>query len=66
MFNPVRRKSAAAPSVGLVGDHADKLSRIRPFVADDDERPTREDREYGRTILLLPPLPRSLSGKGKQ
>lgn len=68
MFKSARRESAAAPSAGLVGDHADKLSRIRPIVADDDERPSREDRDYGQTIFTrgTVPLPRFLTGKKKK
>jgi hypothetical protein len=35
-----------------------KLSRVRPLALDDeDERPTREDRDYGRTIFTQPPVP---------
>jgi hypothetical protein len=57
-------KQANTPP-GLVGDHADKLSRIRPLAHDDDERPNREDREYGHTIFTrgVVPLPRFLRGK---
>ncbi len=53
------------PQPGLVGDHADKLSRIRPIAHDEDERPRREDREYGQTIFTRSPvpLPRFLKGK---
>ena len=51
--------------VGLVGDHADKLSRIEPIAHDDDERPSREDRDYGQTIFTRGPvpLPRFLKGR---
>lgn len=28
-----------------MGDHADKLSRVRALPHDEDERPSREDRE---------------------
>lgn len=60
MFKPRRRQQRAAPPV-LVGDHADKLSRIRPIAHDEDERQTREDRDYGQTlftrgIAALPPF----------
>jgi hypothetical protein len=50
-----------------VGDHADKLSRIRPLAHDEDERPSREDRGYGQTIFSRPPvpLPRFLTGRRK-
>lgn len=53
---------------GYVGDHADKLSRIRPLAHDEDERPRREDREYGQTIFTRPPvpLPRFLKGGRKR
>ena len=44
-----RRKANSPPA--LVGDHADKLSRIRPIARDEDERPTREDRDYGQTLF---------------
>jgi hypothetical protein len=67
VFKSARRSSAPAPSGGLVGDHADKLSRIRPIAHDDDERPTREDRDYGQTIFTRAamPLPRFLTGRKK-
>jgi len=54
------------PPPALVGDHADKLSRIRPIAHDDDdERPSREDRDYGQTIFTrgVVPVPRFLRGK---
>jgi hypothetical protein len=35
---------APAPATGYVGDHADKLSRIRPVFHDDDERQSAADR----------------------
>ena len=41
----------------LVGDHADKLSGIRPLPHDEDEQPRREDRSYGQTIFSRPPVP---------
>ena len=31
MFKPPRRRRSADPPPGLVGDHADKLSRIQPI-----------------------------------
>ncbi len=37
-----RRRSAAPPPV-LVGDHTDRLSRLRPIRHDPDDRPCRED-----------------------
>jgi hypothetical protein len=65
VFKPGRRASAAAPSSGLVGDHADKLSRIQPIIHDEDERQSREDRDYGQTIFTrgVTVLPRFMTGK---
>ena len=66
MFKPGRRQSAAAPPV-LVGDHTDKLTRIRPIVHDEDERQSREDRDYGQTIFTrgVAALPRFITGVRK-
>jgi hypothetical protein len=49
---------------GYVGDHADKLGRVRSMPHDEDDRPSREDRTYGETIFTRPavPLPRFLRG----
>jgi len=49
------------------GDQADKLSGVRPLAHDEDERPSREDRRFGRTIFNRPPvpLPRFLTGAKK-
>ena len=64
-----RRSGGASspPVTGQVGDHADKLSHVRPTMHDDDERPSREDRDYGSTIFTRPPvpLPRFLKGRKK-
>jgi hypothetical protein len=51
-----------------VGDHADKLSRIRPLAHDEDERPRREDMAYGETLFNRAPvpLPRFLTGRRKK
>jgi hypothetical protein len=59
-----QRKGSPQPT-GYVGDHADKLHRIRPLPHDEDERPSREDKDYGRTIFTRPPvpLPRFLRGR---
>ena len=50
---------------GYVGDHADKLGRVRSMPHDEDDRPTREDRTYGETIFNrgVVPLPRFLRGR---
>jgi hypothetical protein len=44
-----------------------KLSGTRPLAHDDDERPSREDRDYGSTIFTRPavPMPRFLKGRKK-
>jgi hypothetical protein len=44
-----------------------KLSGVRPTLHEDDERPSREDRDYGSTIFTRPPvpLPRFLKGGKK-
>lgn len=51
-----KRQKPSRPT-GYVGDHADKLSHVRPLDLDDDERPTREDRKYGETIFNRAPVP---------
>jgi hypothetical protein len=43
---------------------ADRLGGVRPVFHDEDERPSREDRDYGQTIFTrgTVPLPRVLRG----
>ena len=62
------RRSRNESPTGYVGDHADKLSRIRPLDHDEDERPRREDLAYGETIFNRAPvpLPRFLRGRRKK
>ena len=62
------RRSRNESPTGYVGDHADKLSRIRPLDHDEDERPRREDLTYGETIFNRAPvpLPRFLRGRRKK
>lgn len=47
---------------------AGRLGAVKPLPHDEDERPSREDRDYGRTIFNRPPvpLPRFLSGRKKK
>jgi hypothetical protein len=46
------RRRSAAPPTGYVGDHADKLSQVRPVShAQDPERPTGADRETYHTLI---------------
>jgi hypothetical protein len=61
------RRSRDESPTGYVGDHADKLSHVRPLAHDEDERPRREDRSYGETIFNRAPvpLPRFLTGRRK-
>jgi hypothetical protein len=61
MRNPLRTRPAAEPDAPAAPD---ALTRIRQL-AEDDERPSREDRGYGETIFTRPPvrLPRILTGK---
>ncbi len=37
------RRPAPPPGPVLVGDHTDRLSRLRPIRHDPDDRPCRED-----------------------
>jgi hypothetical protein len=64
-FWPARAESP--PPTVYVGDHTHKLSRIRALAHDEDERPCREDLEYGKNLFTDPPvsLPRFLTGDRK-
>jgi hypothetical protein len=57
-----------ARPTGEPGAHAEKLSGVRPMAHDEDERPSREDRDYGSTIFTRPAvlLPRFLRGGKKK
>jgi hypothetical protein len=52
-----RPKKPAPPPPVYVGDHTDKLSRVRALPHDDDERPSREDLTYGETMFNRSPVP---------
>jgi len=45
-------------------DHVQRLAGLRGVAHDEDERPSREDAEYGQTIFTRQPvlLPRALTG----
>ena len=60
-MKPSRRSQPA----GDVADQPGKLTGVRPVQHDEDERQSREDRDYGSTIFTRPPvpLPRFLRGK---
>jgi len=47
----------AGPTV-YVGDHTDKLMRIRPIFHDEDERQSREDLHYCESLFERSPAPR--------
>jgi hypothetical protein len=61
----VLNRHRQAPTPAHVGDHSDRLSRIRPLAIDYDEQQNREDRDYGQTIFTRPAslLPRWLFPK---
>lgn len=61
----LRRRSAQGSS--HESDRDDKLSHVRPIAHDEDERPNREDMDYGSTMFTRPPvpLPRFLRGGKK-
>jgi hypothetical protein len=69
MVMGLRRRSAQRSSHESVpaSDRDDKLSHVRPIAHDDDERPNREDMDYGSTMFTRPPvpLPRFLRGGKK-
>ena len=48
------RRRKPAPTVH-VGDHLDRLSRIRPAALEYDERQNREDLDYGSTFFTRVP-----------
>jgi hypothetical protein len=63
-----RARAQPKPPTVYVGDYTHKLSRIRPLAHDEDERQTREDRDYARSLFSEPAvsLPRFLSGAQKR
>ena len=61
------RGDRAGHPTGDASERADKLGGLRPLAHDEDERPSREGRDYGSTIFTRSsvPLPRFLRG-GKE
>jgi hypothetical protein len=53
------RKRPDNEPTGYVGDHADKLSRVRPMVHDDDERQSAQDRDTYHSPIesIFEPVP---------
>jgi len=66
----LRRKQAPDAELTVyVGDHIDKLSRIRPIAHDDDnERQSREDLHYCESLFERSPvpLPRAVRGRRRR
>ena len=64
-MKPRRESEPPAPADD---DAASKLSRMPSIAHDDDERPSREDLNYGSTIFTRPtvPLPRFLRSRKKK
>jgi hypothetical protein len=57
------------PPPRLVGDHDDRLSRIRTIPRDEDDRPCREDLQAppGTRLFEFPvPVPRFLTGRRRR
>jgi hypothetical protein len=61
---PSWRREPPSPPTVYVGDHTDKLSRMRPIRHDEDECQSAEDRQYGTHLFNRAPvpLPRFLRG----
>lgn len=54
----MRRQKPEPKHQGYVGDHADRLSKIRPHAHDDDDdRPSREDKAPLTSQLFNSPVP---------
>jgi hypothetical protein len=51
---PTRGSHKDPPPPGLVGDHADKLTRVPTLHVDYDEAPTREERKSGHNPFEIP------------
>lgn len=58
-------KSAVAGPTGPAEEGGDRLTGMKPLAHDDDERPRREDLNYGQTLFTRSPvpLPRWLRGR---
>jgi hypothetical protein len=59
------KKSAVAAPAGPAEESRDRLTGMKPLAHDDDERPRREDLNYGQTLFTRSPvpLPRWLRGR---
>ena len=61
-------KPAPKPPTTPKPDTASRLSGIRGLPHDDDERPSREDADYGQTLFTrgTVPVPRWLGGRKRR
>jgi hypothetical protein len=61
-------KHAPKPPTTPTPETASRLSGIRGLPHDEDERPSREDADYGQTIFTREtvPLPRWLTGRKRK
>jgi hypothetical protein len=59
----IRRRAPASPppETAYVGDHADKLSHVRPITRHQDGRSSREDRDDGCTRADIATAPGTAS-----
>lgn len=59
---------ASGREIANADERRDQLSGVRAMPHDEDERPTREDKDYGQTIFTREavPLPRWLQGRKKK
>jgi hypothetical protein len=61
----VKKARKPKPPTTPTSQSSSRLSGVRGLSHDDDERPSREDAEYGQTIFSREPvpLPRWLTGR---
>jgi hypothetical protein len=54
-----RKQPQQPPATGYVGDHADKLGRVRPMGHDEDERQSTQDRDTYHSPIesIFQPVP---------
>ena len=57
----MKRRRESEPPVPGADDQAGKLSHTPLIAHDDDERPSREDMNYGSTIFTRPTVPLPVS-----
>lgn len=64
----MKRRRESEPPAPAADEAVGKLGHMPSIAHDDDERPSREDMNYGSTIFTRPavPLPRFLRGGKKK